>query len=41
VYTPEGAIHGIRAVEEPIQYIVVEFIDHPKMWSERGLRGEP
>ena len=36
VYTPEGAIHGIRIVEEPIQYIVVEFIDHPKMWAERG-----
>jgi hypothetical protein len=36
VYTPEGAIHGIRIVEEPIQYIVTEFIDHPKMWSERA-----
>jgi mannose-6-phosphate isomerase-like protein (cupin superfamily) len=35
VYTPEGAIHGIRKVEEHVQYIVVEFIDHPKMWAKR------
>jgi mannose-6-phosphate isomerase-like protein (cupin superfamily) len=40
LYTPEGSIHGIRTVEEPIQYLVAEFIDHPKMWSERGLPGE-
>lgn len=36
VYTPEGAIHGIRSVEETLEYVVVEFVDHPGMWQERG-----
>lgn len=37
VYTPEGAIHGIRTVEETLEYMVVEFIDHAAMWSEKGI----
>jgi len=36
VYTPEGAVHGVRSVEETLQYLVVEFVDHPGMWLERG-----
>ena len=36
IYTPEGAVHGIQKVEETIQYLVVEFVDQPKMWRERG-----
>ena len=36
VYTPEGAIHGIRSVKETLQYLVIEFVDHPGMWLERG-----
>lgn len=36
VYTPEGTIHGIRSVEEHIQYIVVEFINYAEMWAERA-----
>ena len=35
VYTPEGAVHGIRSVEEALVYLVVEFVDQAKMWSER------
>jgi mannose-6-phosphate isomerase-like protein (cupin superfamily) len=40
VYTPEGAVHGIRSVEETLQYLVVEFVDHPGMWLERGYAEE-
>lgn len=35
LYTPEGDIHGIRRVDETMQYVVVEFIEHDKMWKER------
>lgn len=36
LYTPEGGLHGIRSVDETIQYIVVEFVHHDKMWIERA-----
>jgi quercetin dioxygenase-like cupin family protein len=36
VYTPEGEVHGIRTVEETLEYVVVEFVDHAAMWAERG-----
>jgi mannose-6-phosphate isomerase-like protein (cupin superfamily) len=37
LYTQEGELHGIRATNETLQYIVVEFIEHDKMWAERGI----
>jgi quercetin dioxygenase-like cupin family protein len=40
VYTPEGAVHGIRSVEETLVYLVVEFVNQARMWSERGNRAE-
>jgi quercetin dioxygenase-like cupin family protein len=40
VYTPEGAVHGIRSVEETLQYLVVEFVDQAGMWSQRGNAAE-
>jgi quercetin dioxygenase-like cupin family protein len=36
LYTPEGDIHGIRRVDETLQYVLVEFIHHDKMWTERS-----
>ena len=36
VYTPEGAVHGIRDVEKTLEYLVIEFIDHAAMWTERS-----
>ena len=36
VYTPEGAVHGIRSVEETLVYLVVEFVNQASMWSERS-----
>lgn len=36
LYTPEGDIHGIRQVEETLQYVVIEFVLHDKMWTERA-----
>ena len=38
LYTPEGEIHGIRETKETLQYIVVEFIEQDKMWTERGVK---
>ena len=37
LYTPEGDIHGIRRVDETLQYVLVEFINHDKMWTERAF----
>jgi hypothetical protein len=41
IYSKEGEIHGIynRDIKLPLQYFVLEFIDHDKMWTERGYRG--
>lgn len=36
LYTPEGDIHGIRKVDDTLQYVVIEFIEHDKMWAERA-----
>jgi mannose-6-phosphate isomerase-like protein (cupin superfamily) len=38
IYTPEGEVHGICNTHEtlPLHYIVVEFIEHEKMWAERA-----
>jgi len=38
VYTLEGEIHNVCNTHErlPLQYLVVEFIDHEKMWAERA-----
>jgi mannose-6-phosphate isomerase-like protein (cupin superfamily) len=38
VYSREGEKHGIYNTSEklPLQYFVLEFIEHDKMWSERG-----
>jgi mannose-6-phosphate isomerase-like protein (cupin superfamily) len=40
VYSREGEIHGIYNTSEklPLQYFVLEFIEHDKMWTERGYR---
>jgi mannose-6-phosphate isomerase-like protein (cupin superfamily) len=41
IYSKEGEIHGIynRDTKLPLQYFVLEFIEHDKMWTERGYRG--
>ena len=41
IYSKEGEIHGIynRDEKRPLQYFVLEFIEHDKMWTERGYRG--
>jgi mannose-6-phosphate isomerase-like protein (cupin superfamily) len=41
VYSTEGEIHGIYNRDEklPLQYFVLEFIEHDKMWTERGYHG--
>jgi mannose-6-phosphate isomerase-like protein (cupin superfamily) len=41
IYSEEGEIHGIynRDTKLPLQYFVLEFIEHDKMWTERGYRG--
>ncbi|MGD0804703.1 MAG: cupin domain-containing protein [Candidatus Bathyarchaeia archaeon] len=38
IYSREGEIHGIYNTSEklPLQYFVLEFIEHDKMWTERG-----
>lgn len=40
LYSREGEIHGIYNTSEkmPLQYFVLEFIEHDKMWTERGYR---
>ena len=38
LYTPEGETHGIRVTNETLQYVVVEFIEHDKMWAERSIK---
>jgi mannose-6-phosphate isomerase-like protein (cupin superfamily) len=40
IYSKEGEIHGIynRDDKLPLQYFVLEFIEHDKMWTERGYR---
>ena len=40
VYIPEGDVHSIHNTHQniPLQYQVLEFIDHEKMWAERGLQ---
>ena len=41
IYTAEGDDHGVFNTNEklPLQYFVLEFIEHDKMWSERAYRG--
>jgi len=41
IYSEEGEVHGIYNRDQtlPLQYFVLEFIEHDKMWSERGYRG--
>lgn len=41
VYTPEGETHAIFNTSDryPLQYFVLEFIEHDRMWTERGLQG--
>ena len=41
IYSKEGEVHGIynRNDKLPLQYFVLEFIEHDKMWTERGYRG--
>lgn len=38
IYSREGDIHGIYNTSDklPLQYFVLEFIEHDKMWTERG-----
>ena len=40
VYSREGDVHGIYNTSDklPLQYFVLEFIEHDKMWTERGYR---
>ena len=40
VYSREGDIHGIYNTSDslPLQYFVLEFIEHDKMWIERGYK---
>jgi mannose-6-phosphate isomerase-like protein (cupin superfamily) len=40
LYTPEGDLHGIRRVDETMQYVVVEFIQQNEAWTERGYRNK-
>lgn len=41
IYAKEGDMHGIynTNTELPLQYIVLEFIEHDKAWTEKGLIG--
>ena len=41
-YTPEGGIHGIENPHSslPLHYFVLEFIEHDKMWTEKGYIGD-
>ena len=38
IYAKEGDQHGIynKSKKYPLQYLVLEFIEHDKMWTERG-----
>lgn len=38
LYIKEGVVHSIKNTHKsiPLQYLVVEFIDHEKMWAERS-----
>jgi len=40
IYSKEGDIHGIYNTNEllPLQYFVLEFIEHDKMWTDRAYR---
>ena len=40
LYIKEGKVHSINNTHEslPLQYVVVEFVDHEKMWDERSSR---
>ena len=40
IYSKEGDTHGIYNTSErlPLQYFVLEFIEHDKMWTERAFR---
>jgi mannose-6-phosphate isomerase-like protein (cupin superfamily) len=42
IYTPEGESHGIYNTNDkiPLQYFVLEFIEHDKMWTEKGYIGK-
>jgi mannose-6-phosphate isomerase-like protein (cupin superfamily) len=41
IYSKEGDLHGIYNTSKrlPLQYFVLEFIQHDKSWTERGLVG--
>lgn len=40
LYIKEGKVHSINNTHKslPLQYVVVEFVDHEKMWAERSSR---
>ena len=40
VYSREGDVHGVYNTSDklPLQYFVLEFIEHDKMWTERGYK---
>jgi len=40
IYTPVGVEHGIFNTHDslPLQYVVVEYIEHDKAWTERGYQ---
>lgn len=42
IYAPEGVNHGVYNTNDkyPLQYLVFEFIDQDKMWTERGYQGK-
>ena len=40
IYSQEGEIHGMYNTSDklPLQYFVLEFIKHDKMWTDRGYK---
>jgi len=40
IYAPEGVNHGIYNTSDkfPLQYLVVEFVEQDKMWTERAYQ---
>lgn len=41
IYAREGETHGIynTSSTQPLQYFVLEFIEHDRSWTEKGLQG--
>ena len=40
IYAKEGETHGIYSTSptHPLQYFVLEFIEHDRAWTEKGLQ---